>query len=120
MIPKDHVLRDNRTDSIGLLIAELYQSSSWTKKRSEMRDATIEALGQADYVSFKANYSGYHVTKIGQSILYRVPSKKRGHLGQFHDQLVRIVCVGRIQNGLYSNKRELMVGLCDESQIKLE
>jgi hypothetical protein len=120
MIPKDHVLRDNRTDSIGLLLAELYQSSPWTKMKAGLRDAVIEALGQSGYVIFKGDYREYHVTQVGQSLLYRVPSKKRGHLGLFHDQIVRIVCVGRVQNGPWSSKRELMAGPCDESQIKLE
>lgn len=120
MIPKDQILIDNRTDSIGLLLAEFYSSSSWTKKKAGLRDAAIEVLRQAGYVNFEGDYRKYHVKQVGQSLLYRVPNKKRGHLAQFHDQVVRIVCVDRVQNGPWSSKRKLMAGLCDESQIRLE
>ena len=120
MIPKDHILSDNRTDSISLLLADFYSASSGTKKKAGLRDGAIEQLGQAGYVRFNGDYRAYHVTQIGETLLYRVPSKKRGHLGRFCDQVVRIVCVGRVQNGPWSSKRELMAGPCDESQIKPE
>lgn len=57
------------------------------------------------YASFRANWGGYHLQRIGDSCQYEVPREKRGRLKPFAGERIRLVCT---ETGHYD--RGYMVG----------
>ena len=120
MIPKDQVIIDNCSDPIGGMLAELHAIPHWNKEAASLLALVIKKLNRAGYVKFEGHYQHYRVSKIGRSILYQVPSNRRGHLCVFRGRLVRVVSLGRAKPlplHSFAPTRVLMVGICDKSQI---
>lgn len=112
MIKLDEMIPDNLSDDVGRLLTKLHSGLSG-KPREEARAALIELAQSKGYLLFVGDYYSFHINKVGESCLYRVPADKRGHLKPFRSALVRIACWRSGKN----SDRHLMVGRVDESQI---
>jgi hypothetical protein len=84
---------DPRTDEIGIKINAILAMPKWTLEKRKLFDELVKMLEKKEIVQFVGHPSKYHLTRIPDSCLYQVPSKRRGHLSVFRDKLVRIVCV---------------------------
>jgi hypothetical protein len=60
-----------------------------------------------NYIGFAGHPNRYHLSVVGESCLYQIPTNRRGHLSVFRGKLVRLVCV---YSGSYAN-RYYMAGL---------
>ena len=112
MVPKELMLDDDFQDDVYPLLQQLRNSTSWNKKKHEIKESLRSLLKSKSYVSIvTANPDRYHVSSIGSSYLYDVPLDKRGHLERFRGKRVRIVCTG---SGKHS-WREVMAGMVYDS-----
>lgn len=87
------MIADGPFDLIGAQIAQMMRIPNWTPKKQRLRDRLERMATLHGYIGFDADYRDYQVTRVGQSFLYDVPVRKRGHLAPFAGKRVRIVCV---------------------------
>jgi hypothetical protein len=100
------MISDGPFDLIGAQIERIARIPNWTPKKQKLRERLEKMVIFQGYIGFEADYRDYHVTRVGQSFLYGVPVRKKGHLAPFSGKRVRIVC---IHSGPY--RRWVRVGL---------
>ncbi|MDB2479866.1 hypothetical protein N9X17_01050 [Porticoccaceae bacterium] len=105
MISEDTVIRDDLDDDITLILQAMSKDSTWTSKKSALREKLVSMLWKRHYISFTGSPRKYYGYCIGDSYLYDVPLYKQGWLKRFRGKRVRIVCVG---SGRY--ERDYMAG----------
>ncbi len=93
MIDANDTFPDPKDDDVGVLLTAVQTGGSWTKQRLEARDALVRKLTELNYLAFTGNKMMFRLSGVGDSILYRVPMAKTGHLKPFRGLLVRLVCV---------------------------
>lgn len=106
MIDSQLQIPDPLTDNAGILIKALQDRKTWGAEQKGLLEQLIHMLGRKRYITFVGNPGRYHLTLIGQSCLMDVPANKRGHLGAFRGQRIRLVCVS---SGRFD--RQLMAGV---------
>lgn len=106
MYSEENMLEDNLNDSIGRLIRNLNNRTTWTKRCADIQKQLIDELKKEKYISFRGHPSRYHLFRIGDSCVFEVPKNRQGHLKKFRGEKVRIVCVdsGTFDRGLMAGK----------------
>lgn len=107
MINKEDIIEDLKSDEIGNKINNVQNQIPGSILKKEALAELCILLQKSNYVSFKGDATNYAKIRVGESILYKVPPKKTGHLMVFRGSLVRIVCVG---SGRY-DRRSYMAGV---------
>jgi hypothetical protein len=85
---------DPLNDDIGALLKRLQSRVVWGKTQESTRAELISLLKSKEYIFFQGGYRGYSLN-VGESCIYDVPERKRGHLRVFAGKRIRIVCVAR-------------------------
>lgn len=109
-IRPDEVLRDPRTDEIGRLLTAMEKFRSWVQARVELKQQVMSLMMSGEHAHFRADKRRFLLTRVGSSMLYRVPEQKTGNLAPFRGRLVRVVCV----NSFGSNLCAYVVAPCGE------
>lgn len=101
-------IEDSRTDEDGLLMEKIWSfPTRWSGDQELLRQQLIKSLESKNYIGFAGHPNRYHLSVVGESCLYQIPTNRRGNLSVFRGKLVRIVCV---HSGSYAN-RYYMAGL---------
>ena len=122
MFSKDDGIPDNLQDSIGKLARAIKSSDKWNAEVSGLRATMVEQLDSKGYISFWANVANYGHWQVGESMLFFVPSNRRGPLRAFTGQTVRVVCTrsGRYDRALMAGVVRVSKELRTQLQQKLE
>ena len=105
-------ISDNIRDDVRPLLEILGARTSWNDEAKQSLGKLIKLLKEKGYVSFVGHPKRYHLTRIGSSCLYDVPTFRKGALTPFRGKRVRLVC---ISSGRYD--RQLMAGVVGETPI---
>ena len=113
-IPPDQATRDPRSDEVGRLLRAMEKFRSWVRERVDLKRQVMSIMMSGDHAHFEADKRRFLLTKVGSSMLYRVPEHKTGHLAPFRGRLVRVVCV----NSFGRNLCAYVVAPCGERAPK--
>ena len=103
-------IKDNLKDDISPYLRLLNSRKKWTSESKEHLANLEKILIKKKYKSFTGNPYRYHLTKIGDSCLYDVPTYRKGVLTEFRGKRIRVVCMS---SGRYD--RWLMAGVVGET-----
>jgi hypothetical protein len=103
-------LFDNIKDDVRPLLNSLDKRTRWNAEAKQSLINLIELLKKKKYISFTGHPNRYHLTRIGSSCLYDVPTYRKGALAPFRGKRVRLVC---ISSGRYD--RQLMAGVVGDT-----
>jgi hypothetical protein len=101
---------DNIKDDVRPLLKILDKRICWNAEAKQSLDKLISLLKKKKYISFIGHPNRYHLTRIGSSCLYDVPTFRKGALTPFRGKRVRLVCVS---SGRYD--RHLMAGVVGDT-----
>ena len=87
------IQEDDHQDEVGELVKAIKQIPTGTNEKRALVAELQSLAANHGYVTFSAGNHRWHVGKVGESYLYRVPENKLGHLSQFRGKLVRVVCI---------------------------
>lgn len=86
-------MADEVVDDIRPFLDALVDRKGWNDATKFALSELKKILKKKRYTSFVGHPSRYHLTRIGDSCLYDVPTDRRGVLSPFRGKRVRIVCV---------------------------
>lgn len=101
---------DNIKDDVRPLLKSLDKRTCWNAEAKQSLSELIAFLKKKKYISFIGHPNRYHLTRIGSSFLYDVPTYRKGALASFRGKRVRLVC---ISSGRYD--RQLMAGVVGDT-----
>jgi len=107
MIPQNKILSDSRKDPCGKMLNRLVGLTKGSSAYTQVKAQLLKKLKKQKYISFQGAPNRYHIQRVGDSYLYRVPGNKRGHLSRFRGKTVRILVIARGGGWI---DRELMAG----------
>ena len=84
---------DNIKDDVRPLLKALNSRKHWNDEAKSNLAKLTKLLRKMNYRSFVGHPRRYHLTRIGDSCLYDVPTYRKGVLTQFRGKRIRIVCV---------------------------
>ncbi len=87
-------IEDPCTDDAGQVINAMHKIPTWTKAKRALHNKLIELLAKNKHTCFVGHVDKYHLSIVGESCLYQVPTNRRGHLSMFRGKLIRLVCIG--------------------------
>jgi hypothetical protein len=99
-------IKDNIKDDILPYLQRLNNRKNWNSESKENLRQLENLLKRKNYKSFVGHPSRYHLTRVGDSCLYDVPTYRKGVLVEFRGQRVRVICMS---SGRYD--RMLMAGV---------
>ena len=86
-------IADEVVDDVRLFLDALVDRRGWNDATKLALSELKKILKKKRYISFIGHPSRYHLTRIGKSCLYDVPTDRRGVLSPFRGKRVRLVCV---------------------------
>jgi hypothetical protein len=107
--PSDKI-KDNIKDDVWPYLIHLNSRKNWNSESKEILCQLEKLLKKKKYVSFVGHPSRYHLTRVGDSCLYDIPTYRKGALAGFRGQRIRVVCMS---SGRYD--RLLMAGAVGET-----
>jgi hypothetical protein len=99
-------IKDNINDDVLPYLQRLNKRKSWNSESKENLRQLENLLKRNNYKSFVGHPNRYHLTRVGDSCLYDVPTYRKGALVEFRGQRVRVICMS---SGRYD--RMLMAGV---------
>jgi hypothetical protein len=105
-------IKDTINDEISPFLKQLNKRKKWNNESKKNLKNLIQILERKKYKFFIGHPSRYHLTKIGDSCLYDVPTYRKGVLAEFRGKRIRLIC---ISSGRYD--RHLMAGIVSETPI---
>jgi hypothetical protein len=111
-------IKDNIKDEAWPYLLRLNKRTSWNNESKEHLEELKIFLKNKNYITFVGHPNRYHLTRIGDSCLYDVPTFRKGALTEFRGKRIRVVCVS---SGRYD--RLLMagaVGATPKNKIKIK
>ncbi len=111
-------IKDNIKDEAWPYLVRLNKRTSWNDESKQHLEELKIFLKSKNYISFVGHPNRYHLTQIGDSCLYDVPTYRKGGLTEFRGKRIRVVCVS---SGRYD--RLLMagaVGTTPKNKIKIK
>ena len=84
---------DNIKDDVRPLLKALNSRKHWNDEAKINLAKLTKLLRKMKYQSFVGHPRRYHLTRIGDSCLYDVPTYRKGVLTGFRGKRIRIVCV---------------------------
>lgn len=111
-------LQDNIKDDVRPFLKILDARTSWNEEAKQSLSKLIALLKKKKYISFIGHPNRYHLTRIGSSCLYDVPTFRKGALTPFRGKRVRIVCIssGRYDRQLWAG----VVGDTPKNKLKVK
>ena len=111
-------IRDNIKDEAWPYLLRLNKRISWNDESKEHLEKLKIFLKNKEYISFFGHPKRYHLTRIGDSCLYDVPTFRKGVLTKFRGKRIRVICVssGRYQRLLMAG----VVGVTPKNKIKIK
>ena len=92
----DDIELEDYSGKVGQLLSEYLGSplNAMKRERREIIDRLLKECESQSYIFFGSTSEHYFIGKVGESYIYDVPDKKAGHLSQFRNQKIRVICVG--------------------------
>jgi hypothetical protein len=118
MFEKTDKIKDNIKDEAWPYLLRLNKRTSWNDESKDQLEKLKKFLKNKKYISFVGHPNRYHLTRIGDSCLYDVPTFRKGALTEFRGKRIRVVCVS---SGRYD--RLLMAGavaVTPKNKIKIK
>ena len=111
-------IKDNIKDEAWPYLQRLNKRTSWNDESKEHLEKLKIFLNSKNYISFVGHPNRYHVTRIGDSCLYDVPTFRKGVLTEFRGRRIRVVCVssGRYERLLMAG----IVGVTPKNKVKIK
>ena len=113
MFDLSDVIIDTIEDDIQPLLQKLKARKGWNAQARIDLDKLEAKLTKKNYITFIGQPSRYHLSCLGDSCLYDVPTFRKGALVPFRGERVRIVCVG---SGRFD--RTLMAGTVGTTPVE--
>jgi hypothetical protein len=112
MFDLSDVIFNNVDDVIQPLLQKLKARKGWNAQVRTDLDKLEAKLTKKNYITFTGRPNRYHLSRLGDSCLYDVPTYRKGALMLFRGKRVRIVCVG---SGRFD--RTLMAGVVGKTPV---
>jgi hypothetical protein len=111
-------IKDNFKDDVSPYLRILNKRKKWNSEAKEHLTNLEKVLKQKKYKSFVGSPYRYHLTRIGDSCLYDVPTYRKGALAEFRGKRIRVVCMssGRYDRWLMAE----VVGETPRNKIKIK
>ena len=111
-------IKDNIKDEAWPYLVRLNKRTSWNDESKQHLEELKIFLKNKNYISFVGHPNRYHLTRIGDSCLYDVPTFRKGALTEFRGKRIRVVCVssGRYERLLMAG----IVGVTPKNKIKIK
>ena len=92
----DDIELEDYSGKVGQLLSEYLGNplNTMKKEKREILDRLLKECESQSYIFFGSTSEYYFIGKVGESYIYDVPDKKAGHLSQFRNQKIRVICVG--------------------------
>ena len=92
----DDIELEDYSGKVGQLLSEYLGNplNTMKKEKREILDRLLKECESQSYIFFGSASEHYFIGKVGESYIYDVPDKKAGHLRQFRNQKIRVICVG--------------------------
>jgi hypothetical protein len=87
-------IEDPCSDNAGQIMIEMQKIPTWTKAKRSLHNELTILLTKNKHICFVGHVDKYHLSIVGESCLYQVPSNRRGHLSIFRGKLISLVCIG--------------------------
>ena len=113
MFDLSDVIIDTIEDDIQPLLQKLKSRTGWNAQARIDLDKLEAKLKRKNYITFIGQPSRYHLSSLGDSCLYDVPTFRKGALVPFRGKRVRVVCVG---SGRFD--RTLMAGVVGKTPVE--
>ena len=122
MFSKDDGIPDNLDDSVGRLARTIKSNAGWNAEVNQLRGTLVDQLESKGYIEFAANVTNYGHWHVGESMLFFVPTNRRGPLRVFVGKTIRLVCTrsGRYTRGLMAGVVRVPKDVRTQLQQKLE
>ena len=111
-------IKDSIKDEAWPYLLRLNKRISWNDEAKDHLEKLKIFLKNKNYISFVGHPNRYHLTRIGDSCLYDVPTFRKGALTEFRGKRIRVVCVssGRYERLLMAG----IVGVTPKNKIKIK
>lgn len=106
-IERSHTSPDTGTDPVARVLISLRGKTRNTTVYKQEKERMLALLSSLGYVEFTGSGTRDLQSRIGQSMFYDVPLKRRGSLSKFRGMVIRVVCVGISPGG---SGRRFMAG----------
>ena len=94
MIHANDCLLDDLDDEEGCLLTKINDCSRWASEKHALVNQLLSLLKKKKYIAFRGHVDRYHISRVGDSVLYYVPPGRRGHLSRFSGSYIRLICTG--------------------------
>jgi len=110
MFHANDCLLDDLDDEEGCLLTKINDCSRWASEKHALVNQLLSLLKKKKYIAFRGHVDRYHISRVGDSVLYYVPPGRRGHLSRFSGSYIRLICTG---SGRYDREYMAYDGLQD-------
>jgi hypothetical protein len=108
MLELENIYVDNIDDELGVLLNKIQSIPTWTKEKYLIAEDITKQTKKRKYSVGMGARSHYHLYGgTGSSLIYQVPSMKRGYLAQYRGKLVRIFSLGSSRYKVHFGIQEL-------------
>jgi len=92
----DDIELEDFSGKVGQFLSEYLGNplNTMKKEKREILSYLEKECDAQNYIFFGSTSENYFIGKVGESYIYDVPDKKAGHLSQFRNQKIRVICVG--------------------------
>ena len=92
----DDIELEDFSGKVGQFLSEYLGNplNTMKKEKREILNYLEKECDAQNYIFFGSTSENYFIGKVGESYIYDVPDKKAGHLSQFRNQKIRVICVG--------------------------
>lgn len=108
MLELENIYIDNVEDEFGALLNKCQSISTWTKEKYLIAEDISKQTQKRKYSVGMGTRSHYYLYGgTGCSLIYQVPSMKRGYLAPYRGKLVRIFSLGSSRYKVHFGIQEL-------------
>lgn len=80
---------------LDVLISKMQDIPSWNSKKLDLLKKLKSETAKSGYIHFTGNTRYYfELQRVGNEVIFPVPSNRRGILKKFRNKTVRIICIG--------------------------
>ncbi len=118
MLELENIYVDNVEDEFGALLKICQSIPTWTKEKYLIADDIFKQVKKRKYSVGMGARSLYHLYDgTGSSLIYQVPSMKRGYLAPYRGKLVRIFSLGSSRYKVHFGIQELSKEIISELKL---
>lgn len=94
-IKDEDLIRDPMDDEAGKLVKEMNRHTTLTKEWVRLKQEIIKCMSRSrKKVIFESDNRLFQATRVGDTVVCKVPGNKRGYLEKLRGHTIRLVCIG--------------------------